>query len=284
MRHIQSDMREATYWNHQANRMLNTQNITDNSWFRKYIRTRLVNICLKTISLINDQKCDIKILKTDLWNEGIEPYKDVLLILSKILNCNATFIGMDISKIVVKAAHQRTGFAHKINSSIINIPLRDESMDVVLDLSTIDHVSPELRHKVINEYHRVLRPKGILTLIVDSAESLSFRASRTPQIKNLRRAMEKLWDISMPERTKIIRMLLIRKFEILYEGCINILQDLHRLIFSGRKARAFRALFDKESIFRSIHRIELSRASKAFSLFAKQHYFICRRLDSEGSH
>jgi len=40
-----------------------------------------------------------------------------------------------------------------------------ETFDVVLDLSTIDHVQPKETPVVLFEYHRVLRPGGLLFLV-----------------------------------------------------------------------------------------------------------------------
>jgi len=53
-----------------------------------------------------------------------------------------------------------------ISGSILNLPVRSGSMDLVVDCSTIDHVGPKFVNQALSEYHRVLAPRGRLLMLV----------------------------------------------------------------------------------------------------------------------
>lgn len=51
-----------------------------------------------------------------------------------------------------------------VQGSILELPIPDGSMDLVIDCSTIDHVSPSVMGKAIREYYRVLNIGGRLLI------------------------------------------------------------------------------------------------------------------------
>jgi len=105
----------------------------------------------------------LSILKTDLWNEGIDTRRDVLSALSS--NSRFCLLAVDISKITCTRAKRRLSKTTILNADIRDLPFRNETIDIILDLSTIDHVSPIQVPRVIHEYYRSLRNGSLLLLI-----------------------------------------------------------------------------------------------------------------------
>lgn len=102
-----------------------------------------------------------KVLKTDCYNEvhdqpegGIAPKLDCDLYLA------------EIDKGLVATCHQKYPELNLICGDIRNLPFRDMFFDVVVDLSTLDHVRPSEAALAISEYHRVLKTYGRLLLVV----------------------------------------------------------------------------------------------------------------------
>lgn len=102
----------------------------------------------------------LRVLKTDLWNEGIELGRDILGMLED--DRSLSLVGVDLSAIVCQRAKSRLKRTDIIQASIRRLPIKDEHFDVVLDFSTIDHVVPDEIPTVIREYRRALKNSGIM--------------------------------------------------------------------------------------------------------------------------
>jgi SAM-dependent methyltransferase len=101
-------------------------------------------------------------LKTDLWNEGIETTRDILGTLENIKNLK--LLGTDISAFTCHEAKTRLGQTAIVNADIRNIPFRDGTLDIIFDLSTIDHVPLNQVEEVLSEYQRILKKTALLLL------------------------------------------------------------------------------------------------------------------------
>jgi SAM-dependent methyltransferase len=137
-----------------------------NSWWNLHYLARAYD---RSASIaINSLKSGsaIRLLKTDLWDEGVEPVEKNIL--GKIQsNNNLSLYGVDISKTVCSLAKPKVARVQITQATIENLPFRKESFDVVLDLSTLDHVPETKAMQVIGGYERVLKRGGVLVLIFE---------------------------------------------------------------------------------------------------------------------
>lgn len=110
-----------------------------------------------------------RVLKTDLWEEGVAG--DELLF--ALARRGAAVHGIDLSgQVVAGAAARSLGAgvdAALQQGSVIDIPLGDDSVDVVVSTSTLDHLEDPAAHaRAVAEFHRVLVPGGVLVVTVDN--------------------------------------------------------------------------------------------------------------------
>jgi len=174
-------------------------------------------------------------LKTDLWNEGVETSKDILGVLER--NRNLSLFGVDISKVVCYLARRRLKNTEIIRADIKSMPFRDGSFDIILDLSTIDHVPPHQVPIVVREYRRALK-KSALILLVFWYESALLKLIRTLfKLKNLRN-----WPHQYYLPVKQTKALLLGEgFDTLGGYCtMTLLSELGRT--SGRLPKLIYAL------------------------------------------
>lgn len=145
-------------WNKEAIKRLKAK---PPDWFSYYIGNsyrRATQIGLKYVTSNR-----VNLLKTDLWNEGIEYQRDIL---GQYQDCeNFNLYGMDISLVVCYYAKSRIKNLHAIQGDIRNLPFEDEFFDIILDLSTLDHIPEDKVPKVLQQYKRVLKKDSILVLI-----------------------------------------------------------------------------------------------------------------------
>jgi SAM-dependent methyltransferase len=107
-----------------------------------------------------------RVLKTDCHNEsGIFGHsRPIIPWIKDFVQVDALEIDPDvISK--AKANIGEDGWT-VTQGDIRKLPYSDDSFDLLLDFSTIDHVTPEELPIVIKEYHRVCKPNGKFTIIV----------------------------------------------------------------------------------------------------------------------
>src|SRR3989344_480242 len=121
-----------------------------------------VKIALKEIQ--REKKRRIRIFKCDLWNEGIDLQRNIL---AHIKGQSREIHGADISYLTCKKAKKNTRGITAANCSITYLPYRQESFDVLLDMSTSDHLPARDMGDAFKEYRRVLNKEGIAVIIFD---------------------------------------------------------------------------------------------------------------------
>jgi SAM-dependent methyltransferase len=247
----------------------------------QYWRTKFLDICKEALSIAGAEERFLRILKTDLWNEGIETRRDVIGNLKDFVRSEGQFFGIDISRYTVsKAAGSQHDYLNALQSSITALPFKGSIFNLVLDMSTIDHVEISLRKRVIQEYSRVLKPGGVIALVFDKRNLLFYLAllkdffgAITGRPGNNSSTMLHFGPDSV-ERLK--RYLINEHFDILSEGILALNVGINTL-FSSRKSRIFSFLLDHEALQRAIYRLENSRVSKRLGFFALQNLIICRK-------
>lgn len=114
------------------------------------------------------------ILKTDLWEEGVDKSRGDLQELLSPVEGKLRLLGLDVSPIVCKLANKKSGKSIDILCSELSyLPIRDNSCKVVFDFSTLDHIPPHDVPRVLAEYKRILKRGGVLIVVYDSSCSLT---------------------------------------------------------------------------------------------------------------
>ena len=127
-----------------------------NDHYIKCFYNQLVTLALRRLEI----RKDFRVLKVDLWNEGVETSRDIL---GKFEGIDA--VGFDLSKTICHLAKERLYNPEIAQATCRNVPFADAKFDLILDLSTIDHIPFSKTKEVFAEYYRVLRPKGLVALV-----------------------------------------------------------------------------------------------------------------------
>ena len=227
---------------------------------------------------------NFRILKSDLWNESIDNSKGNLREFVSNLPFGLETFGGDISSKICRLASEKRIIDNIVCFDVMCLPFRSNSLDIVFDLSTIDHVEPSSTQKVIKEYSRVLRSGGLLLLTFDSLSILS----------KLQRAISRM---IAPDRAKLgyapyhwlIHPIIMRNILKEYYGIISeysllpehgILMLLQRMFTKVNNQRlrigpsSWRFMF---TLLQNFRRFELSRCSKHMEVLAFQYVFLCVR-------
>lgn len=100
------------------------------------------------------------ILKTDASNEATNlPKKGGI---AGNLNGKITIIEYD--KNIISNAIKTNPKLNFIQGDIRKMPFKNDSYDLIIDTSTLDHIHPRQLGKTLEEYKRVLKPLGVLLL------------------------------------------------------------------------------------------------------------------------
>lgn len=234
-----------------------------------FLRTLFIKIVNKGLAYLNN-KDNIKMLKTDLWNESISTERNIL---NEYTGNNIEIYGMDISHYV--CSHILDKRIKAVQGDIKKIPFKSQSMDIVLDLSTLDHIPIEEIEFPLGEYNRILKPGGIMVLIFDSwgffwkAYNLYTRViKKLPTNKFMNNEVDRQYIFN----SKKVKKKVSRQFKILEEYSID---------YFGWTWNRFTAPVWKkmpERIYNLIYLLELSGISKFLKFLAKQYVIIGRKL------
>lgn len=103
------------------------------------------------------------VLKTDLWNEALGGARDIAGHFHE--THGHRFFGLDLARRVCAEARSRVPTVRVVQADIRALPFRPQSFDVVLDLSTLDHLPEAGVVQALGEYARVLRDGGVLLVV-----------------------------------------------------------------------------------------------------------------------
>lgn len=110
----------------------------------------------------------ITILKTDLWTEGVVRSREVLnhaVELAEAKGYSVEAHGIDISLLACSKAINSLTRARIKQGDIRNLDYSPECFDLILDISTIDHIPFSEAQIALAEYTRCLKTRGVLVLM-----------------------------------------------------------------------------------------------------------------------
>ena len=104
------------------------------------------------------------LLKTDLFDEAVSEG------LHAIMASHAKrVVGIDISSSVIEAARFRYPLLEVVETDARRLPFADGAFDVIVSNSTLDHFQSKDEIALsLREFHRILRPGGVLLLTLDN--------------------------------------------------------------------------------------------------------------------
>lgn len=132
----------------------------------KYTQAQCLTAFRLGLSHIKNRQ--IRILKTDLWTEGIVRSREVLdhaihITVQKGYTIEAH--GIDISDEICQKAIEHGTRALIKQGDIRYLPYPSEFFDLILDVSTIDHIPFSEAEVALLEYNRCLKGNGVLVLM-----------------------------------------------------------------------------------------------------------------------
>ena len=127
-------------------------------WTNQYIKSFYLQLVNRALGQLKPAK-GLRVLKVDLWNEGVETSRDIL---SNFATVDA--VGFDFSKTICRMAKNRLQNSGVAQATCQSLPFASGKFDLVLDLSTIDHIPFAYAGEIFSEYYRVLKPKGLLAM------------------------------------------------------------------------------------------------------------------------
>jgi len=213
------------------------------------------------------------ILKTDLWNEGVEYDRDLFTDVSKI-HVKKKLLAVDISPKICNLGKKRLNDKTEVVcSSVMNLPFKNKSFDFILDISTIDHLPTEQTRLVIEKYRSILKDDGILLVVFDSG--LNFATEMYHRVY-----LRKIYPEWTLVPLKMRGLLQILGFKILEEyGCyfIGLIGGTHRRLPILERLLKTRV----NVVWSLLQKVELSRWSKYLCFLAPQYAIIAKRMDTK---
>jgi SAM-dependent methyltransferase len=229
---------------------------------------------IKKIEAVQGKKTK-RILKVDLWNEGIDFERNIL---KHIKTAENRLYGIDVSHHVCASAKKATENINIANASITKLPFKDHHFEILADLSTLDHLPKEKVEEIMKEYNRVMANNGYFVLIFDWWGIIwkiymfyleKVRGHGDYFFKN--KGMQSRYIHPIGFIKKILRR---NDFSIEEEYCID---------YTGWTwNRVTKPVWDKygSKIHDKMLGIEYSRLSKYLRPFAKQYVIIARKKEA----
>lgn len=111
-----------------------------------------------------------RVLKTDLFEEATGPD----LFLDVLAEQAGMAIGMDLSVDLTSRARRRVRRARFFTANSVALPLADQSIDLAISPSTLDHFdNPDDLGRSLRELRRILRPGGRLIITLDNRQNIT---------------------------------------------------------------------------------------------------------------
>lgn len=134
------------------------------NWYTYYVGQAYFKASQKGLKYLKGKR-KINLLKTDLWEEVVETGRSIFEKLSQIKKKRISLYAVDLSTVLVEKAKKITKEVNIQQGDIRNLPFKNDFFDIILDLSTLDHVPTKDHKQVFVEYQRVLKKGGVLVLV-----------------------------------------------------------------------------------------------------------------------
>ena len=161
----------SNYWNSIAEKIPKGQDY--DVLLAEHYRISHLNLLTRWIDFSKQQK----ILKTDLFAEALCPERSFVW---EILKTPCDFTGIDISPDICQKAGEMASilvpgsFPVLISCDLRKLPFADNSYDVIISDSSLDHYSNSSDIEVaIRELFRILKPGGSLVITMDNKTNLT---------------------------------------------------------------------------------------------------------------
>jgi len=162
--------REAEHWDRISKKW--PQKGYSNELLAEHKRKTHLSLIARWADLSRNQR----ILKTDLFEEANGPDQ----FLFDLARANNDVIGIDVSSEMAgqarrQARHYRVDAGNYLCCDVRRLPFRDNSLDLVISNSTLDHFPNEADIIIaLRELRRVLRDGGNLILTLDNKNNLTY--------------------------------------------------------------------------------------------------------------
>jgi len=209
------------------------------------------------------------ILKTDLWNEGVENGRNILSLV-RGASGKSEIVGVDISGNVCGYARRELGDDIEIVRSTLLAPPFCKRFDLIIDISTVDHIPKRLRERWISNEASLLKENGVLLISFDC--KLNIFCEVFHQLFTRRYYPE--WTLSPVS----IRQQLNRYgFQVLEEHAVFILG-----LFLGthRPWFPFSRLLNRMRVIEAVKAVELSKCSRLLAFLAPQYVLVAVKTNS----
>ena len=209
---------------------------------------------------------DPTILKTDLWNEGIEVGRDLASAIC-LETADLQLVGTDISNYVCRSARMATeGIFHVVRATLLSPPFR-EVFDMILDPSTVDHMPSGMRDIWMRAEYSLLKDNGILIIAFDSKLNLFNELYHHV----FTRKLYPEWTLTPSEVRGVLTQLgfrIIREHALFIPG---LFFGTHKSWFPLSRS------FSRRGVFEFVKRVELSARSRFLAFLAPQYVIVARK-------
>jgi SAM-dependent methyltransferase len=161
---------ETRYWDHVARKMANGQE------FDELLAEQYRSVHMNLLTRWADIKNNHLILKTDLFAEALCPSRAFLW---DILKVDGNVVGIDISAEItseakIRASQRTQKFIECLNCDIRQLPFSDNSFDLIISDSTLDHYSHQNEIAIaLTELRRILKPGGTIIITMDNKDNIT---------------------------------------------------------------------------------------------------------------
>jgi hypothetical protein len=212
------------------------------------------------------------ILKTDLWNEGIEDDRNIATF-AHTCTYDSALVCTDVSRYVCESARalRRTEF-HIVRATLLASPFRP-LFDLIIDASTVDHMPANLREHWISAESSMLRPNGVLLISFDCRLNLFDELYH----RFFTRKLYPEWTLVPSEvRSQLVAsgLSIVREHAIFVAG---LFWGTHRTFHPFSRALRRRIVFDL------LRNFELSGRSRWLSFLAPQYVIVARKTGTISS-
>lgn len=206
------------------------------------------------------------VLKTDLWNEGVEDGRRLADYAED--ECHELgLVCLDVSRYVCESANRLQNSAlNAVQATLLAPPLRT-AFDLILDVSTVDHMPRNLRTIWVSSEASLLKPDGLLLISFDCRLNLFNELYH----RIVTRKIYPEWTLAPSEiraQLKALGFNMVREHAIFVAG---FFWGTHRPFFP--LARVLR----RKGVFGLLANVELSNRSRWLSFVAPQYVIVARK-------